>query len=170
MIKTLLFLVTAALGTAALGVADAAAQTTYNGTSTIAFDRGLTVTPVSQINFGEVKALTADNYTISTAGVLSHTGSGAFEGGTTAVGHLTISGSTTQGITISVSNYVANNGVTPSNAKGKYGAGVESAFPISGAAPGAGTALLLGVTVAPNGTQADNTTANPTFDVSVVYQ
>jgi hypothetical protein len=85
---------------------------------------------------------------------------------------VTISGSTTQGITISVGNYVANSGVTPSLATGKFGAAGanDASFPMNVGPPGAGTVLKLGVTVVANGTQTDNTTATPTFDVTVVYQ
>jgi len=165
-LATLLFV----LSFLATGVAQAANPLTVTGTANIAFDIPLTINKNSDINFGSVKARIADTYTINTAGTVSHTGSGAILTGTPTVGDLTITGSTNQGITISAGNYIANSGVTPANARGKYGTGAEQSFPITGAAPGAGTHLKLGVSVTANGTQASDVTATPTFDITVVYQ
>jgi len=151
---------------------DSNANQTYPETATIGFDKALSFSAVTGINFGYAKAATVGTYVMSTTGTVTASGGGVLEpGGTTAVGSVTIGGSTSQGITISVGNYVANSGVTPSLATGKYGAGAnDAAFPMNVAAPGAGTVLKLGVQVVASGTQTNGTTATPTFDVTVVYQ
>ncbi|MCP5246900.1 MAG: hypothetical protein H6937_13485 [Burkholderiales bacterium] len=114
---------------------------------------------------------TADTYTISTAGAVSHAGAGSELGGTPAAGDITITGSPTQTIDISVGSYSADNGVTPSNATCNYNGGGEVACnTLTGAAaPGAGKTLLLGVDATVDGTQAAGSTAAPTFVVTVVY-
>ena len=139
-------------------------------TALIAFDIPLSINTVSNINFGTVKAGQAGTYVMSPAGDITPSVGGVLEGGTTAAGQLTIIGSTTQAITISDDNYINNNGVTISNAKGSYAGGTAKALPFNAAAPGAGTTLMLGVKVHADGTQASGATATPTFDVTVVYQ
>jgi hypothetical protein len=141
-------------------------------TATIAFDTALTLSPVSQINFGTVKALVADTYTIDTAGTVTAAGSGQWLHGPTSAGNISIAGSTTQTINISVGNYsAASNGVTAANAKCRYNGDTESACSRTGAAaPAAGKTLLLGVQAVVSGTQAAGSpAATPTFDVTVVY-
>jgi hypothetical protein len=137
---------------------------------TIGVDTALSLTLNSDINFGKVKAGTADTYTISTAGAVSHAGSGAELYGSTSAGSVTIVGSTSRTINISVGSYTANNGVTPQSATCNYNGGGSGTCALSGAAAaGAGKTLLLGVQAVVDGTQTAGTSAAPTFVVTVVY-
>jgi hypothetical protein len=139
-------------------------------TANIAFDTALTLTKNADINFGKVKAGVADTYTIDTAGTVTAAGSGQYLSGTTAAGNISISGSTTQTINISVGNYAANGGVTPQSATCRYNGDTASACSRTGAAaPAGGKTLLLGVQAVVDGTQVAGATAAPTFDVTVVY-
>ncbi len=150
-------------------VADAQAGT-LSTTCNIGVDVALSITLNSHINFATVKAGTADTYTISTAGAVSHAGSGAELYGTPAAGNLTIVGSTTRTINISAGNYGSNNGVTLQSATCDYNSGGSGTCALNGvAAPGAGKTLLLGVQAVVDGTQTAGTSAAPTFDVTVVY-
>jgi hypothetical protein len=162
------YLLLALLGsTTIMGAAYAATQTV---TANISFDTPLTITKVSDIGFGSLKAATAGTYVISTTGAVTASGGGATLGGATHAGNLTIAGSTTQLVDISVGNYVVNNGVTPSAATCSYNGGAAAACTLaSQVAPGAGKTLLLGVTATVSGTQAAGTVAAPTFDVTVNY-
>src|ERR1051325_10430398 len=74
---------------------------TQSMTANIAFDSALSLTKNADINFGTVKAGTADTYTITTGGAVSAAGSGAFLYGSPTAGSITITGSTTQLINIS---------------------------------------------------------------------
>jgi hypothetical protein len=143
---------------------------TQSVTANISFDLPLALTKVSDINFGTVLASVADTYTITTAGVVSAAGSGATLYGTPTAGNITISGSSSQTVAISVGSYTANNGVTPQNATCAYNGGAAGACSLTGqAAPGAGKTLLLGVQAVVDGTQAAGSSAAPTFVVTVVY-
>ncbi len=139
-------------------------------TAGIDFDTPLSFGAVTNINFGDVKAGVSDDYTIDTAGAVSHTGAGGFSGGTPVVGSVSIAGSTAQAITISITGTTASSGVSITAERGKYGLAAETNFPISGAAPAGGTTLLFGATVHADGTQTDGLTANPSMTVQVVYQ
>lgn len=138
------------------------------GNSSITFDVPITITKVSDINFGTCKTASSV-YTMSTAGNITATGSGAYISGTKNAGNLTIGGSTTSTVTLSVGNYQANGGPTPSNAKGAYNGGGSASFPMTVAAPGAGKTLLLGVDLTATGSEATSTTFSPSFDVTAVY-
>lgn len=139
--------------------------------ATIGFETMLSVTKNSDINFGKVKAGQAGTYTISPSGAVTATDGGATLGGSVQAANLTIAGSETQAINISASDYVANNGVTPSAATCTYNGGAASACAIaSQAAPGTGKTLLVGVTVTVDGTQDVETSASPSFNVAVTYQ
>lgn len=166
--KYLVALAVTAMAVYAVG----ASAATQSVTANIAFDTALSITKNSDINFGVVKALTADTYTITTAGVVTAGGgAGNILSGTPTAGNLTIVGSATQLIDISVGSYTANNGVTPSAATCAYNGGGAGACPLTGvAAPGAGKTLLLGAQVAASGAQAAGTSAAPTFVVTVLYQ
>lgn len=160
----------------ATGLIAAAATSAYaatqNVTANIAFDSALTIVKNADIDFGVVIEGVADTYTIDTAAVVTAAGPGEIIGGTPVAGDLTISGSATQVIDISVANYVADNGVTPQNAICSYDGGAEAdCNTLTGvAAPGAGKTLLLGVEADVDGTQVAGDTAAPTFDVVVNYQ
>lgn len=148
--------------------ADAFAATSVV-TANISFDTPLTLTPVTQINFGTVAAKTNATYTISTTGAVT-TANGTWLYGQKSAGSITIAGSTKDTINISVGSYTANGGVTPANATCSYNGGVAGSCNIStAAAPGAGKTLLLGVDVTTDGTQNAGSTAAPTFTVTVAY-
>jgi len=143
---------------------------TMTMTANIAFDTPLGLTKKSDISFGTVKAGVADTYTITTAGNVVAAGSGQIVSGSGAAGNITITGSTTQTLNISVSGYTASNGVTPANAKCAYAGGTAGSCNIAAvAAPGAGKTLLLGVDAVVDGTQAPGATASPSFTVTIVY-
>lgn len=157
----------AALG--AFAPVDAGAVT-QSVTANISFDSPLAITKNADINFGTVRAGVADTYTITTAGSVSAAGSGAYLYGTTSAASLTITGSTSQTISISVGGYTANGGVTPQNATCAYNGGSAGSCSLSSvAAPGAGKTLLLGVQAVVDGTQTGGSSAAPTFTVTVVY-
>lgn len=148
-----------------------ASAVTQSVTANIAFDNAITLTKNADINFGIVKAATADTYTITTAGVVTAGGgAGNILGGTPAAANITIAGSATQTVAISAGSYTANNGVTPSAATCAYNGGGSAACSLTAqAAPGAGKTLLVGVQVAASGAQAAGTSAAPTFVITVVY-
>jgi hypothetical protein len=145
----------------------------FSENASIGFDQALALTKNSDINFGTVTANNASTYRITPVGVVTTTaGTGAHLYGATTEGFITIAGSVSDTLSISVGGYTANNGVTPSNASCTYnfGAVVTPCSYAAAAAPGAGKALLLGVDVTTDGTQAAGTTAAPTFTISVAYQ
>ncbi len=143
---------------------------TQSVTANIRFDTPLNITKTQDIDFGSVQASTADTYTISPTGSTSHSGSGAYLFGSPHAASITLAGSTTNTMNISVGSYTANNGVTPANATCKYGSGAAGSCAIpAAAAPGAGTTLLVGADVTADGTQAAGTTAAPTFTLTIVY-
>jgi hypothetical protein len=160
-----------AIGTTALLGASQAWAATQSVTANIAFDTPLNLTKTADINFGTETAANASTYQITTAGAVTTTaGTGAYLYGATHAGSITIAGPTADTLTISAGGYTANNGVTPSNASCAYngGAAVTPCSYAAAVAPGAGKTLLLGVTVAADGTQAAGTSAAPTFTVTVV--
>jgi len=143
---------------------------TQSMTANIAFDTPLTLTKVSDVNFGTVSAGVADTYTITTTGAVTAAGSGVVLYGTPTAGNISIAGSSSQPINISVGSFTANGGVTPQNATCAYNGGAAGSCSITGAAaPGGGKTLLLGVQAVVDGTQAAGSTAAPTFTVTVVY-
>jgi hypothetical protein len=163
----------AVVGIVGMLSASSAWAITQSVTANIRFDTSLSMTKNADIDFKSVLAGVADTYTITTAGVVTAAGSGQVlsGAGTPVAGNITISGSTTQLINISVGSFVANGGVTLSNAKCAYNGGSSGSCTITGAAaPGAGKTLLLGVDAAVDGTQAAGATAAPTETVTVVYQ
>jgi len=150
----------------------AAHAVTQTVTANIAFGTPITFGGTPAIQFGTVRALTAETYNIDTAGtVTANTSPTNILYGTTSAASMTISGSTTQAINITANNYQANGNVTPSAAVCRYNAGTAAACSTLTAqtAPGASTALLVGVTVAATAVPIDGATAAPTFDIVVVY-
>ncbi len=145
---------------------------TQSVTANMTFDTALTLTKNADIQFGLLKASTAGTYVISTAGVVTPSGGGVVIGGTPAFGQITITGSTTQTVTISTGSYTAAGGVTLSAATCNYNGAAIANCDTGGtglAAPGAGKVLKLGVTAAADGTQAAGATPAPTFVVTVIY-
>ena len=137
------------------------------------FDVPLTLVKDSDISFGILKAATSGTYVIDTNGSVSASGGGAVVGGSGVQGQVTISGSTTQTVTISTGSYAANNGVTPSSASCNYDGAPIANCDAGGAAlaaPGSsGKVLKLGLTIVADGTQAAGSTAAPSFTVTVAY-
>jgi Domain of unknown function (DUF4402) len=143
---------------------------TQSVTASVAFDTPLTINKVADIEFGTVKGGVSGTYTINTGATISTGGSAVWLSGTPAAGNLSIVGSATQTIAISVGSYNADHGVTPGSATCAYNGGGAGACSLSGqAAPGGGKTLLLGVTATVDGSQAAGDTAAPTFVVTVVY-
>jgi hypothetical protein len=170
--KPLLLLRCLALVLATLLAAPAMASSfTWGANATVTFDIALTLTRISNISFGRVRALTAATYVINTAGVVTTSGAGQWLYGTRTAGNVLIRGSATQTINISVGSYVANNGVTLSAATCSYNGGPSGACALTAqAAPTAsGRTLLLGVTATVSGTQAAGSSAAPRFTLTVVY-
>ena len=135
----------------------------------IAFDTPLSVSTVSDINFGTVQAGlgTSATYTISPTGATSNT-AGAFLFGSPLPGQVTIAGSTSQAVQINTV-LTPSAHVTLANATCKYGAAAAGSCAISNAAaPGAATTMYVGVdaTVAP-GTPPGSET--PTITITVTY-
>jgi hypothetical protein len=137
----------------------------------IGFDTPLSITKKNDISFGTVKAGVADTYTMSPSGELSVAGPGQWLSGTKSAGNITIMGSTTQTLSISVGNYTANGGVTPANATCSYAGGAAQACAIKGAtSPGnTGSTLLLGIDAVVDGNQTAGSTATPSLTVTIVY-
>lgn len=156
---------------ASLFVCGAAMAADQPVTADIAFDAALSLNKTADINFGIVKSLTTGTYAINTSGTVTPSNGGVVIGGSTSAASISITGSASQTVDISAGSYTADSGVTPSAAVCKYGAGAEQACSYSGAAaPGAGgTTLLVGVTVAADGSQAAGSSATPSFTVTVVY-
>jgi hypothetical protein len=143
---------------------------TQSVTANIRFDTPLNLNKTQDIDFKSVTAGVADVYTISPTGTTSHSGSGAFLFGVPQAASITVSGSTTQTMTIAASGYTASNGVTPSNATCKYGAAAAGSCAIgAAAAPGGGTTLLVGADVSADGSQTAGTTATPSFTLTFTY-
>jgi len=141
-------------------------------TSSITFG-GAPITMVinNTLDFGAVEAGSPGTYTVSTAGALSYSGPGIPEGGTASAANITIAGSLTQNIGITVGNIVANNGVTLANLVCDYNGGGSGSCTINGGAPaGTGKTLLVGGDAVVGTGQSDGTVAHPSFDVTVVYQ
>jgi len=162
----------ALLGTTAIATGSYAAVQTV--AANINFDYAVTLTKNADINFGTVAAGTVESYTITTAGVVTAQGSSNnVLYGTTAAADITIKGSATQTIAISVGNEVSDNGVDIHAASEtcSYNGGASGSCSLTAqAAPSqVGKTLLLGVRVDADGTQAAASSAAPHFDVTVVY-
>lgn len=144
---------------------------TVSLTANISFDSPLTVTKKNDISFGTVKAGVADTYTITPTGEVSAAGHGQWLSGSKSAGNITIIGSTSQTLSISVGNYTASGGVTPANAMCSYAGGSSQSCTIKGAAAPAtsGSTLLLGLDAVVDGTQAAGSTATPSLTVTIVY-
>ena len=146
---------------------------TQSVTANVSFDVPLTVTKDADISFGTLKAATSGTYVLAPNGTITPSNGGVVVGGSPAFGKITISGSATQTISITTGAYTANAGVRASAATCVYDGMMISSCDTgtSGlAAPGvSGKALLLGLTIDTDGTQAAGTTAAPTFVVAVIY-
>ncbi len=155
-----------------LGCATAYAAT-QSVTALLKFDSPITLTKNADIDFGIVSAGVAPTtYTISTAGtVTTASGPGEVLGGTSHAGKITINGSLTTVMNISVGSFVTGSqGTVLSNPTCSYDGGAAGSCNIIGASgPGAGKVLLLGVdATAPNIPIV--TTDAPSFTVTALYQ
>jgi hypothetical protein len=165
--KIALFFTCFIIGTLYSGLTQACSLST---SAHIGVDAAVTLIKNSDIQFGTVKAGVASVYTISTEGKVSSSHPGAWLSGTPAAGSVTIAGSGTEPVNISIGGYSASNGVTLRNATCAYNGRPPGACAISGAtAPGTGKKLLIGVSAIVNGAQAAHTNATPGFSVTVVY-
>lgn len=159
-----------ALATATILASSIAFAAIQNFNANVRFATPLTLTKVKDLDFGIVQAFQAGTYVLSATGVVTASGGGVAVGGTPQAGELTIAGSATQTINISTNGLAANNGVTPSVPTCRYNGGTETTCNLTNqVSPGAGKTLFLGLTVVVNGSQADGTTASPSFNVNVVY-
>ena len=141
--------------------------------SSVNFITPLSISINNSPNFGNVALSPTATYVLSTAGSVTASGAGAatYSGSTPAAGSLKISGSTTQGITISTGSYTVSNNATPSAATCRYNGGVivtncDAGF--VGAAPGLNTTLLIGLTIATS-TNTSAGAATPGLTVTVNY-
>jgi hypothetical protein len=143
----------------------------WTQSASVTFDRALSVSKNSDMNFGTVSAGVATTYRLFTTGnVTVITGTGQRLYGTPVPGNITISGSSTQTINISAGSFVANNGVSLTTARCAYDGGGEGSCTINGAAaPGAGKTLLIGVRAVVDGTQASGSSAAPSLTITVLY-
>lgn len=144
---------------------------TQEVTANVTFDTPLTITKNADIVFGVVKAAQAANYVIDTAGAVTPAGGGVWLYGSPHAADLTIIGSTTQSFDVSVGNYAADGGVTPSLARCSYDGDPEAACGAltTQAAPGGGKTLLVGVKIVADGNQVAHDHPEPTFDITVTY-
>lgn len=141
-----------------------------NISANIKFETALSLSDKTDISFGLVRALQPGTYTISTTGVVTASDNGLWLGGESHAGKMTIVGSDQQAINIAVTNYVADNGVTPSAATCSYGGGAAGPCSLSSQTPpGDGKPLVFGITLTVDGTQTVESTATPSFEVVVTY-
>lgn len=156
-------------GVAALLISADAMAATQSVTANIDFDTPLTLTKVNDINFGTVST-TPDTYTISTAGAVTNAGAGQWLYGTPKAGNITIAGSATQTVSISVGSYVASAHVTLGTPTCTYNAVAVTACNGAGlAAPGAGKTLLLGINATVATGVVAGTPETPSYTVTVIY-
>lgn len=164
-----------------------AAQYQLDVVASYTFGSPMSLQKNSDIDFGTVTAGTSESYAIGTDGtVTAANDQNNYLYGPSSAGDVTITGSGSQTISISVDklDYFDDNGVTPHDAVCTYdgqgdGGGCGVCFPptsggcfFTGAgAPGpGGKTLLIGVNVDVDGSQNGGTTAAPTFVVTVVYE
>lgn len=164
-------------GMAAVGATSLAASSAYALTSTfnisISFSQPFTIVETTPMSFGSVIATTTADYTISTIDVVTATGSGASIGGVPAAGDYTITdtGTAANNIDITVGALTANNGVTPVNPVCNYNAqgDVAGCTLVNVTNAGGGNVMNVGVTLQVDGTQANGSSATPTFTIAVAY-
>lgn len=158
-----------AAGLTAVLVPSIAAAVTQTMAVHVEFGQSLSTTQISSADFGVLKANTPAKYTLSTSGAVTTSGDGEVIGGTPKAGNISISGSNTQNLDITVGNYTANNNVTPSNAYCSYDGGGAAPCKLSSvSAPGSGKTLLVGLDINVGNLSA-GTTASPGFDINVNY-
>lgn len=140
--------------------------------ASIGYQPTITITKNADIDFGTVMKNSC-NYTIDTAGAVTGTPAGSCYAlsGSPHAANLTIRGSSSLQVTISVGGYTSHSTVTPSLAKGKYNNGSEQSFPLNNvAAPtSAGKTLLIGATVSTAGTETIGVGYTPSFTITVIY-
>jgi hypothetical protein len=159
------------LGGAMLSGAAFAAGTNVSQTvtATLNFDTPLSITKVTDINFGLLAANTAGTYTIDTTGNVTATNGGSILSGLgKSAGSYTVAGSTGQTINLSYTAGTPVSGVTLLNPTCSYaGAAVTGCAGNGLIAPGTGKPLLVGVSA-----QTDNSVTGviaPTFTLNVFY-
>lgn len=144
-------------------------------TATVKFITPISITNVINASFGYLTAgVASTTYVMDTAGnITTSSGPGTYITGTKNAASFTITGSPTQTINISSGLYTAQGGVTPSAATCKYGVAApvlcDAVALDTAVAPGAGTPLLIGMTIAVAANIVEPTTATPTFTMTIVY-
>jgi hypothetical protein len=145
---------------------------TLSSGASIGFQPTITITKNNDIDFGTVRQGNCI-YTINTSGNVtgSPPSTCGYVTGTRQPANLTIRGSGSLQVTISVGGYTSHSTVTPSLARGKYDNGTEQALPLNNvAAPtSAGKTLLIGATVTTAGTETVGVGYTPSFTITVVY-
>ena len=156
----------------ALLIGKTAMAATEEVTANIAFDTPLSITVYGDPGLGTVRAGVAEVYSIHPDnGLTAQNSSSNILYGWAGAADMLITGSTTASVQFSVANYTADNGVTPSNAVCNYADDPTAACDgMLGGPPGGGTVLFVGVTLTVDGTQTAGETAEPTFDLTVIYQ
>jgi hypothetical protein len=164
------YLVRLAVAAAALLFSADAMAATQSVTANLNFDTPLTLNKTSDINFGTVSTA-ADTYTITTAGVVTPHAAGQWLYGTKSAGSITIAGSATDTLTISVGSYVPSAHVSLGAPTCTYGgttltacAGTTVAAPTN-----AGTILLLGIDAIVAAGVVAGVAEAPSYTVTVTY-
>ena len=161
----------------ALGATSFVASSSYALTNSfsiaVAFAQPFTIVQSTKMNFGTLVSNTAATYTINTLDTVTFTAGGARVGGTPKTGDYTITDTGTAGnnIDISISNFVADNGVTPASPVCNWnGQGVVAGCTLTNVSNATGGKVLnVGMSITVDGTQNNGTTANPAFDITVTY-
>ena len=171
-------LLTVATFTFSTMIALNASAATQAITAAVNFITPLSIAVTTSPNFGNVAQITSTSasYTLSTAGVVTASGPGAaiYSGGTpAAAGNLTITGATTQSITVSTGGYTTSNNILASAATCKYNGGAivtncDAGFTASTPSTSTST-LLIGLTITPTGTPNFALTTTPGLTVTVNY-
>ncbi len=155
-----------------IGAGFSAQALVFGSNAVVSFVAPITVTANTLPNFGNVITdVSGQTLTLSTTGAISGANSSDYVSGALA-GNYTIKGSASSTIAISIGGYGADHNVVPSAATCAYNGGaVSSPCNLSTqVAPGnAGKTLLVGLTMTTNNTETDGTVANPTFQITVVY-
>jgi len=151
-------------------------STSYSVNVNASFITTISMSTTTAPSFGKLPAglTAASTYAMTTAGVVTPTGTGAAVlSGPPVVGNVLIKGSATQAISISATAGTASGGVSVTDAQCAYGGGASSdcfTTPLLGAAPGtAGTSLLVAPTISVPAAQAVGA-VTPALNIVVSYQ
>lgn len=155
-------------------IASSAYALTSTFTITATFAEPFALAETTAMNFGTLLAGQAATYVMTSAGVVTASAGGAAWGAPTAFTGTVSNSSGVGPINIIVNNFVANGGSTPSAPTCNYNAGgaVSCAVAVTGLVSPTATgtkALLVGMTLTVDGTQADAAINSPTYDIVVGF-